>query len=131
MTVQEVVSRCEPTKCYVGCRKSLLGGGRCTRGGCLCYAAFFNHDGAPTSVIYSEDQIWYSLPEAEQLEIKRIWQSNTPQTTENPNHEEYEPSTRPHYNPTPRPNHGHDHDFEDDSEELPYVPETRPDYNDE
>ena len=54
--VQEIVTQCEPKSCYVGCRMSLVGGGRCTRGGCLCYAAFFNADGSPTAQIYPQDR---------------------------------------------------------------------------
>ena len=27
----------------------LLGGGRCTAGGCMCYHAYFDHEGSPIS----------------------------------------------------------------------------------
>jgi len=66
--------QCEPTRCYVGCRKGLLGGGRCTRAGCLCYAAYFNDDGSPISFQYPQDRIWYSLPYHVKQDIMLIWQ---------------------------------------------------------
>jgi hypothetical protein len=38
--------------------KGLMGGGRCTKAGCVCYMAFFDYDGSPTSYYYPEDNIW-------------------------------------------------------------------------
>ena len=38
-----------------------MGGGRCTKAGCICYMAFFDYDGSPTSYYYPEDNMWYSF----------------------------------------------------------------------
>ena len=41
------------------------------RGGCVCYAAFFDVNGAPTAPqAYPEDQIWYALTNEEQESIR-------------------------------------------------------------
>ena len=48
----------------------LLGGGRCTKGGCMCYAGFFDHDGSPMSRIYPEDDFWFDLTSKEQRDIR-------------------------------------------------------------
>ena len=48
-----------------------MGGGRCTKAGCLCYAGFFDYDGSPINTVYPEDNLWWSLTSAEQNEIRR------------------------------------------------------------
>ena len=47
-----------------------LGGGRCTKGGCMCYAGFFAYDGSPLTRQYQEDDIWFDLTSDEQTQIK-------------------------------------------------------------
>ena len=69
--VPEVNVRCEPKNCYKICRLKLMGGGRCTKAGCLCYAGFFDYDGSPINTVYPEDNLWWSLTSAEQNEIRR------------------------------------------------------------
>ena len=48
-----------------------MGGGRCTKAGCMCYAGFFDYDGSPISSGFPEDNLWWSLTSAEQNEIRR------------------------------------------------------------
>jgi len=91
--VQDIVTTCERKSCYVNCRLNGLGGGRCTRGGCVCYAAFFDVNGAPTAPqAYPEDQIWYALTNEEQESIRHAKWSRG-------DHDH----TRPDYRPTARP----------------------------
>ena len=47
--IHEVTATCNRRRCYKGCRLMLLGGGRCTAGGCMCYHAYFDHEGTPIS----------------------------------------------------------------------------------
>ena len=108
-TFEEILPSCERRQCYVNCRLKLLGGGRCSKGGCVCYAAFFDHTGAPTSRFYPEDNIWYELYEPEKDDIRRAMQSRVPI-------DDRKPTPRPDYNkPTKRPDYN--------------KPTKRPDYN--
>ena len=59
---------CDKFCCYRKCRLDMIGGGRCTSAGCICYESFFiendnNNEtfGAPASIAYPEDRIWYML----------------------------------------------------------------------
>ena len=68
---------CDQYCCYRSCRLDMVGGGRCTSGGCVCYESFFierqmNHEifGAPASMVYPEDAIWYQLSYKEQDQIR-------------------------------------------------------------
>lgn len=56
--IQEVVATCDRKYCYKSCRLMLVGSGRCTKAGCMCYHAFFNYDGSPANTVYQEDNIW-------------------------------------------------------------------------
>ena len=69
--IPEVNVRCAPKNCYKICRLKLMGGGRCTKAGCMCYAGFFDYDGSPINTVYPEDNLWWSLTTAEQNEIRR------------------------------------------------------------
>ena len=69
--IPEVNVRCAPKNCYKICRLKLMGGGRCTKAGCMCYAGFFDYDGSPINTVYPEDNLWWSLTSAEQNEIRR------------------------------------------------------------
>ena len=69
-TIPEVKPTCQPRRCYFVCRMKNLGGGRCTKGGCMCYAGFFAYDGSPLTRQYQEDDIWFDLTSDEQTKIK-------------------------------------------------------------
>lgn len=97
--IQEVIATCDPKSCYVGCRMRQLGGGRCTKAGCLCYVAWTKPDGSPMGMTYREDSIWYTLSREEQNRIRMAkWQPRQP--TARPT---YAPTTRPTYAPTTVP----------------------------
>ena len=69
--IPNVVATCRPERCYYSCRLKLLGGGRCTIGGCMCYVGFFNADGSPTVSYYPEDGFWYTLSEKQKKIIQQ------------------------------------------------------------
>ena len=68
--VPSVRTACKPKMCYFKCRIKLLGGGRCTDGGCMCYVGFFNYDGSPVANYYPEDGYWWSLTELQRNAIR-------------------------------------------------------------
>ena len=74
----EVEASCERKNCYKSCRLMLLGGGRCTSAGCMCYHAFFDAEGKPTSQYYPEDSIWYELSTAEKREMADAMREGVP-----------------------------------------------------
>ena len=85
--IPNVVATCRPERCYYSCRLKLLGGGRCTVGGCMCYVGFFNADGSPTISYYPEDGFWYTLSQKQKKTIQQkialnryikyiLWQQN-------------------------------------------------------
>ena len=76
--IQEVVATCDRSQCYKSCRLLLVGGGRCTKGGCMCYHSFFNYDGNPSYSNYPEDNIWYELTEPEKKQILDAMRSGIP-----------------------------------------------------
>ena len=89
--IQEVVANCDKLYCYKACRLLLIGGGRCTKAGCLCYHAIFDVHGAPLNRYYTEDNIWYELEESEQKEIIDTMRSRKPKrlpTTGSPHYGE-------------------------------------------
>ena len=64
----EPIKSCDRFCCYRKCRMSMIGGGRCTSSGCICYESFFIENqennmtfGAPVSIEQPEDKIWYFL----------------------------------------------------------------------
>ena len=64
----EPIEKCDRFCCYRQCRIDMIGGGRCTASGCVCYESFFieNQDnnmtfGSPVSIVHSDDKIWYML----------------------------------------------------------------------
>eukprot|EP00095_Tigriopus_kingsejongensis_P003299 snap_masked-scaffold355_size198070-processed-gene-0.14 protein:Tk03299 transcript:snap_masked-scaffold355_size198070-processed-gene-0.14-mRNA-1 annotation:"MULTISPECIES: hypothetical protein" len=59
--ITQILATCERRDCYISCRLNLLGGGRCTSGGCMCYFNYLNYDGAPMQARYPDDNIWYEL----------------------------------------------------------------------
>ena len=67
--IQEVIARCDKDYCYRSCRLALLGGGRCTKAGCMCYHSYFDHDGKPLAYRFPEDYIWHSLKDNQQRAI--------------------------------------------------------------
>ena len=69
--IPNVVATCRPERCYYTCRLKLLGGGRCTRGGCMCYVGFYNADGSPTISYYPEDGFWYTLSKTQKKTIRQ------------------------------------------------------------
>ena len=69
-TIPQVRPNCQARRCYYFCRLKLLGGGRCTGGGCMCYAGFFAYDGSPLTRQYPEDDLWFDLTSDEQTQIR-------------------------------------------------------------
>ena len=70
---------CDKYCCYRKCRLDGVGGGRCTSGGCACYESFFIESemnseafGAPASILYPEDRIWYELGFREKDQIRNV-----------------------------------------------------------
>ena len=68
---------CDAYCCYRKCRLDMVGGGRCTAAGCLCYESFFIENprdnetfGAPAAIVYPQDRIWYHLNYTETDQIK-------------------------------------------------------------
>ena len=113
--ITEIIASCEPKSCYVDCRMRQVGGGRCTKGGCMCYVAWTKPDGSPFGMTYREDAIWYTLSKEEQDRIRMAkWR---PGPTARPT---YAPSTRPTYAPTTRPT------YAPTTTEAVTIPSTRP-----
>ena len=76
--VGEMSQSCDRYCCYRKCRLDMVGGGRCTPAGCLCYESFFVEDqqnsqffGAPASIVYPEDKLWYLLSSNETEQIQK------------------------------------------------------------
>ena len=75
--VVKMNTSCDMYCCYRKCRLDMVGGGWCTKGGCVCYESFFienemDHEtfGAPASIVYPEDRIWYQLSYKEKDQIR-------------------------------------------------------------
>ncbi|XP_059091142.1 uncharacterized protein LOC131886761 isoform X2 [Tigriopus californicus] len=73
-----VVASCERRYCYMSCRLRLLGGGRCTPGGCMCYFNHLDYNGAPGKRLYPDDNIWYELSTEEQSMILDVLREGRP-----------------------------------------------------
>lgn len=82
MAIQEVIASCDREYCYRSCRLSLLGGGRCTRAGCMCYHSYFDHDGQPLVHRYPEDYVWHSLDSEHRAEILQAMRMGAPRKPE-------------------------------------------------
>ncbi len=76
--IQEVIATCDRQYCYRSCRLGLLGGGRCTKAGCMCYHSYFDHDGKPLVYRFQEDYIWHSLKEDQQRAIVAAMRAGVP-----------------------------------------------------
>jgi len=79
--IHEVKATCSRKSCYKSCRLMLLGGGRCTDAGCMCYHAYFDHEGTPISRVHPEDNIWWSLSSYERREILDSMRTGVPRRT--------------------------------------------------
>lgn len=73
-----VEAKCERQYCYMSCRMRLLGGGRCTPGGCMCYFNHLTYNGAPARRLYPDDNIWYELSSEEQGMIMDVLREGRP-----------------------------------------------------
>ena len=76
--IQEVTANCDRRFCYFNCRLMLLGGGRCTKGGCMCYVTALDYMGVPQGNRYAEDNIWYELTELERRLILDTMRTGVP-----------------------------------------------------
>jgi len=79
--IHEVTATCNRRRCYKGCRLMLLGGGRCTAGGCMCYHAYFDQEGSPISRVHPEDNLWFALSSYERSEVLDAMRSGVPRRT--------------------------------------------------
>jgi len=76
--VQDVKASCEREYCYKSCRLALLGGGRCTPAGCLCYHSYFDADGRPLVYRFPEDYTWHALKDVEKRRIVNAMRQGRP-----------------------------------------------------
>ncbi len=73
-----MTAQCDKQYCYKSCRLQLLGGGRCTKAGCMCYHVALDFEGRPVGRQYPEDDLWYSLSNFERREILDVMRSGRP-----------------------------------------------------